>query len=95
MPQRSCVACRQTRPKGELLRIVRTPQGEVKVDEKGKLAGRGAYICRNQQCAEQALKQRKLTRALGCPTGEQLAAEISKQLQAAPAPRSSATTGTQ
>jgi len=67
VPQRSCVACRQVRTKSELVRIVRTPQGEVQLDETGKLAGRGAYVCRDQRCLEQGVKQNKLGRALGAP----------------------------
>ena len=80
VPQRSCVACRQVRPKTELLRIVRTPHGEIQVDRTGKVAGRGAYLCRHERCAEQALKQNKLGRALGVAVGEEVATEIKEQL---------------
>ncbi len=76
VPQRSCVACRQVRPKTDLVRIVRTPLGEVKVDVTGKLAGRGAYLCGAAACVEQALKQRKLVRALGVAVGEDVVREI-------------------
>jgi hypothetical protein len=69
IPQRSCVACRQTRPKAELLRIVRTPAGAIVVDPSGKAAGRGAYVCRNERCPDEAVKQKKLSRALGVPVG--------------------------
>jgi hypothetical protein len=65
VPQRSCVACRRVRGKSELLRIVRTPLGAVQVDPTGKLAGRGAYVCRDENCIAQAIKQKKLGRALG------------------------------
>ena len=80
VPQRTCVACRQARPKGELLRIVRTPQADVSVDASGKAAGRGAYVCRQQRCAELAVKQKKLTRALGAPVGEDLLESIRQVL---------------
>jgi len=69
IPQRTCVACRQTRPKGELLRVVRTPTGAIVVDPMGKAAGRGAYVCRNERCPKEALRQKKLSRALGAPVG--------------------------
>lgn len=80
IPQRTCVACRQAQPKGELLRLVRTPQGEIVVDITGKAAGRGAYVCRTERCAEQAVKQKKLARALGIPVGEELLEAIKSAL---------------
>ncbi|MDH4178965.1 MAG: YlxR family protein [Armatimonadota bacterium] len=80
VPQRSCVACRQVRPKAELLRIVRTPAGEVCVDESGKLAGRGAYLCPNEHCVEQAAKQKRLGRALGVAVGPEVTEAIRNRL---------------
>ncbi len=64
MPQRTCVACREVQGKRELVRIVRTPSGDVQVDLTGKQAGRGAYLCRSRECWERALAQRQLDRAL-------------------------------
>ena len=64
IPQRTCVACRTVRPKRALIRIVRTPEGEVRVDEKGKQSGRGAYLCAQRVCWEEALKRRRLDTAL-------------------------------
>ncbi|HWR18655.1 MAG TPA: YlxR family protein [Clostridia bacterium] len=64
VPLRMCVGCRQMRPKKELLRIVRTPEGEVKADRTGRASGRGAYICKNIECLEKAKKIRALERAL-------------------------------
>ncbi len=64
VPERSCVACRTKRPKRELIRIVRTPDGRVEVDESGKRNGRGAYLCRQRRCWERALKRGSLARAL-------------------------------
>jgi predicted RNA-binding protein YlxR (DUF448 family) len=64
VPQRTCVACRTARPKRELVRVVRTPEGRVLVDESGKVSGRGAYLCRQQVCWESALSQRRLDHAL-------------------------------
>jgi len=76
VPQRTCAACRQVRPKAELLRLVRTPSGRVELDITGKVAGRGAYLCRRSQCVEQALRQNKLARALGVAVSERLAEQI-------------------
>ena len=59
VPTRSCVACRTARAKRELVRIVRTPDGELKIDETGRLAGRGAYLCRDAACWTTALGARR------------------------------------
>ncbi|MFQ6014322.1 MAG: RNase P modulator RnpM [Anaerolineae bacterium] len=64
VPQRTCVGCRQVRPKREMIRIVRTPEGEVRIDETGKAAGRGAYLCLAQVCWESGLAKGRLERAL-------------------------------
>ena len=80
LPQRSCVACRQVRAKSELVRIVRTPQGEVRLDTTGKLAGRGAYICADLRCLEQAVKQGKLNRALARPLSAEVVEMVRQSL---------------
>jgi predicted RNA-binding protein YlxR (DUF448 family) len=63
-PQRTCVACRQTKTKREMVRLVLTPGGEVEIDLKGKKEGRGAYLCRDWACWEKALKSSQLEHAL-------------------------------
>ena len=60
VPQRTCVACRQVKPKWELVRIVRTPQGTIEIDPRGKRAGRGAYLCRERGCWDTGLKKKRL-----------------------------------
>src|SRR5215210_7961980 len=69
VPQRTCVACRQVNAKRGLVRIVRTPLGAVEVDETGKKAGRGAYLCRVRDCWENALKKKSLEYALKTAMG--------------------------
>jgi len=59
-----CVGCQEMKNKKELLRIVRTPNGEIILDATGKKAGRGAYICRSEQCLTTAVKEKKLEKAL-------------------------------
>ncbi len=76
VPQRQCVACRQVRPKRELLRVVRTPTGEVRVDTTGKVAGRGAYVCPSEACAESAVREGRLQRALEVPIPEDVTAAL-------------------
>src|SRR5690348_377532 len=62
VPQRTCVACKQVRPKRELIRVVRTPAGHVELDPTGKKSGRGAYLCARRSCWEPALRKGKLER---------------------------------
>jgi hypothetical protein len=64
IPVRSCVACRTPGDKRGLLRIVRTPAGDVVSDSTGKLAGRGAYVCPTAECLRRAIKEKRLGRAL-------------------------------
>lgn len=64
VPQRTCVACRRTTTKRELVRIVRTPEGTVEVDPTGKRSGRGAYLCPTPDCWRLALQKGRLDRAL-------------------------------
>lgn len=63
-PIRTCVACRQTDEKRDLLRVVRQPDGSVAYDPKGKMSGRGAYVCARAACIEQARKRKGLERSL-------------------------------
>jgi uncharacterized protein len=64
VPQRTCVSCRTTGPKRGLVRLVRTPDGHVVVDETGKKAGRGAYLCKTKGCWDKALSSKALEYAL-------------------------------
>lgn len=87
-PRRSCVACRQVKAKRELLRVVRTPAGRIEVDVTGKLAGRGAYLCRDHTCLNQALKQRKLDRALGAAISPEVGEALKEQIAGVAGPDS-------
>jgi predicted RNA-binding protein YlxR (DUF448 family) len=64
VPQRTCVACKEIRPKRDLVRVVLLTDGGSVVDETGKRNGRGAYLCRHHTCWEQAIKRGSLNRAL-------------------------------
>ena len=70
VPMRMCVACREMKPKKELIRVVRTPEGEIVADATGRKNGRGAYLCRSEACLNKALKIRALDRALEQPLTE-------------------------
>ena len=62
-PMRMCVGCREMKPKKELIRVVKSPEGEVSLDFKGKKPGRGAYVCPDAECLRRARKSRALERA--------------------------------
>ncbi len=64
IPRRTCVGCGTIAPKRTLIRIVRTPEGEIVPDPTGKKSGRGAYLCANPQCWEQGIKKGRLERSL-------------------------------
>ena len=68
IPERTCVACRQTNAKRQLVRVVRGPDGSVTIDPSGKRSGRGAYLCSTPQCWEAGLKRGILPRALKIET---------------------------
>ena len=80
IPERRCIGCGEKRPKPELIRVVRSPDGEVSVDLTGKKSGRGAYVCRSAKCLSRAVKKGQLARNLECAipdeVAERLAAEI-------------------
>lgn len=66
IPMRQCLGCNQHKPKAELLRVVRTPEGETVLDFTGKRSGRGAYICRDVACLRRVRKSHRLERSLDC-----------------------------
>jgi len=78
VPIRTCAGCHQERPKREMVRVVRSADGVVALDETGKLPGRGTYLCRSQQCWRTALKNGALARALKCEIGAELRQELER-----------------
>ncbi len=76
IPLRICVGCREKIPKKELVRIVRTPEGEVVLDATGKKPGRGAYICLREECFKKAIKGKRLEKNLQITISNELIAEI-------------------
>ncbi len=77
-PVRMCAVCRERKDKSELLRITKTPGGDVRVDVPGKMPGRGAYICKNRECINDAQKRRVLERAFSCRIEAELYEQIAK-----------------
>ncbi len=66
IPLRKCTGCNEMKPKKELVRVVRSPEGEISLDLTGKAPGRGAYVCRNAECLKIARKARRFERAFSC-----------------------------
>ena len=82
IPMRSCVGCSESKPKKELIRIVRSPEGEISLDPIGKKAGRGAYICHDVECLRKARKGRKLERSFSCEVSAEVYEALEKALAA-------------
>ena len=76
VPLRQCLGCREMKPKGELIRVVRSPEGAVSIDDRGKASGRGAYVCRDAACLKKAIRSKALERALGVAIPQALLAEM-------------------
>ena len=81
IPIRQCVACREHREKPLLARVVRTPGGEVVYDPRGKVPGRGAYLCRSTACLEKAVKSRALARALETEITPEIYETLRRQME--------------
>ncbi len=80
-PLRMCLGCRESKPKKELIRVVRTPQGEIELDFTGKKAGRGAYICPSADCLKKAVKGKGMVKSLDSPVPEHIIAALQEYLE--------------
>ena len=72
IPMRMCVGCRESKPKRELIRVVRAPDGTVSMDPGGKKPGRGAYVCPQTECLKRAIKTKALERGLDCQIPQEI-----------------------
>ena len=82
IPMRQCVGCREMKAKKELVRVVRSPEGEISLDFRGKAPGRGAYVCPSSQCLEKARKAKTLERALEASIEPAVYDQLAKELDA-------------
>ncbi len=80
IPQRTCMACQAKKDKRELVRIVRSPEGEISVDVTGKKPGRGAYICPNLECLNKVIKSKRLERSLETTISQEIYESLKEQL---------------
>ena len=83
IPMRQCLGCREMKPKRELIRAVRSPEGVVTLDFKGKSPGRGAYVCKNADCLKKAIRSKALERALESALPEDVVAALNSALLSA------------
>lgn len=81
MPMRQCVGCREMKPKKELIRVVRSPEGAVSLDFRGKLPGRGAYVCPEEACLARARKSKALERAFETALPPEVYEELEAQMK--------------
>ena len=84
IPMRQCLGCREMKPKKDLIRVVRSPEGEISLDFKGKASGRGAYICHDPQCLKKAIKSKALERAFSAPLPEEVYQALEEQRKEVP-----------
>ena len=80
IPMRQCLGCNEHKPKTELLRVVRSPEGEISLDFVGKKSGRGAYICHDVRCLARARKSKRIERNLDCAISEELYDAMEREL---------------
>lgn len=81
IPQRQCVGCRTMYDKRDLLRVVKSPEGDISLDTTGKKSGRGAYVCRSVECLKKAQKSRALERALEIAIPQEVYDALQQQME--------------
>lgn len=80
-PQRQCIGCRESRDKQELIRVVKTPEGEIVLDRTGRKNGRGAYLCDKEECLLKARDSNALSRSFRMKIPEEIYNELERQLR--------------
>ena len=83
IPLRHCLGCNESKPKKELVRVVRSPEGEISLDLVGKKPGRGAYLCPSAQCLAKARKAKRLKRALDTQIPPEVYESIEREIEGA------------
>ena len=81
IPMRQCLGCNEHKPKAELLRVVRSPEGEISLDFHGKKSGRGAYICRDVKCLRRTRKSGRIGKNLDCVISEEVWDAMERELE--------------
>ena len=81
IPLRKCIGCNESKPKKELIRVVKNKENEINVDLTGKANGRGAYICNDPECFKKVKKSRKLNRAFSMEVSSDVYDELLKEIE--------------
>ncbi len=81
IPSRMCTGCGEMKPKTELVRVVRSPEGEISYDPTGRKNGRGSYICKNRECFDKAVKRKAFERAFGVKLTEEVVNSIREEIE--------------
>lgn len=81
VPIRQCLGCNEHKPKIELIRVVRSPEGEISLDTRGKKSGRGAYICYSVSCLNKARRSKRIERALECAIPDEVYNTMEEELR--------------
>lgn len=82
IPQRQCMGCRERKEKREMIRVVRSPEGAISLDFRGKAPGRGAYICPKMDCLKRAIKAKSLERSLETEIPDEIYARLEQEMEA-------------
>ena len=82
IPMRQCLGCREMKEKRELIRVVRSPEGVISLDFRGKASGRGAYVCRNAACLKKAIKAKALERAFSAQIPSEVYDRLREEMEA-------------
>ena len=80
IPMRRCLGCFESKPKKELIRVVKTAEGEISIDKTGKKNGRGAYICHNKECLEKAIKSKRIEKEFETSISEDIYEHLRSEL---------------
>ena len=80
VPMRMCNGCMEMKPKRELIRVVKAPDGEISLDKTGKKSGRGAYVCKDAACLKKAIKAKRFERAFSCTIPQEVYERLEEEL---------------
>lgn len=81
IPMRMCLGCGEMKSKRELIRVVKSPEGEISIDKTGKKSGRGAYVCDNLDCLKKARKTRRFEKAFSCQISDDIYNTMEKDME--------------
>ena len=81
IPVRQCMGCNEHKPKADMIRVVRDPEGQISLDFKGKKSGRGAYLCHSAACLKKARKSRRIDRVLECEIPDSVYDAMEQEMQ--------------